>query len=195
MKQVNAGIPRRAFVFMPFAFGGLYALAARKDHEIPDASMEGSGSEVTIVLFTDQGERKAPVQVKKLVKPDAEWKKELTSEEFSVARRKGTEVSFTGRYWNNHQKGLYRCICCGNALFSSDQKFESGTGWPSFWAPIAKENVRELRDNSFLMVRTEVLCTKCDGHLGHVFDDGPKPTGLRYCMNSVSMRFIPYQKS
>jgi peptide-methionine (R)-S-oxide reductase len=146
---------------------------------------------VTIVQFTDAGEKTGSVQVPKVVKTDAEWKQQLAADEFAVARKKGTERAFTGRYWNNHEHGLYRCVCCGNALFRSSEKFESGTGWPSFWAPIAKENVRTETDRTYGMDRVESLCTQCDAHLGHVFDDGPKPTGLRYCMNSVSLKFIP----
>jgi peptide-methionine (R)-S-oxide reductase len=128
--------------------------------------------------------------VGRVEKSDAEWKKQLTPEEYEVARHGGTERAFTGKYWNNHEHGLYRCVCCGNALFSSDTKFESGTGWPSFWQPIAKENVRQRVDGTLGMERTEVLCTKCEAHLGHVFEDGPKPTGLRYCMNSASLDFV-----
>jgi peptide-methionine (R)-S-oxide reductase len=144
---------------------------------------------VQIVEYTDAGLREDAVTVPRIVKSEEEWRKQLTRDSFEVTRHADTERAYTNENPNEHAKGVFRCICCDNALFDSETKFESGTGWPSFWAPIAKENVLETTDASFGMERTAVACRLCNAHLGHVFDDGPQPTGLRYCMNSVGMRF------
>ena len=127
----------------------------------------------------------------KIIKTDEEWKKILSPEVYQVTRKQGTECAFTGKYHDQHENGIYQCVCCGLDLYSSETKFNSGTGWPSFWQPIRKENVEEHVDESFHMKRTEILCARCGAHLGHVFEDGPKPSGLRYCMNSAAMKFIP----
>lgn len=192
-------LTRRGFIFTGATIGayGLligaqracrFALANNKP-------AKNDSGPVQIVKFADDGTRMGAETIAKVVKSDADWRHALSSDEFDVTRRADTERAFSGAYYNNHEPGLYRCICCGNALFSSDTKFDSGTGWPSFWAPIAKENVVTKMDLSFGMRRDEVTCTLCDAHLGHVFDDGPKPTGLRYCMNSLALRFLSRAKS
>jgi peptide-methionine (R)-S-oxide reductase len=182
----SASITRRSFLLATSATA--LSLVARSRSVL--AAEPAAITSVTIVPFTDAGQRQTAMRVPKVVKTKAEWRKQLSEESFNVTREEGTERPFTGQYWNQHSKGLYRCICCDTPLFSSETKFESGTGWPSFWQPIAKENVTSTTDRSFGMSRTAISCTRCDAHLGHVFDDGPKPTGLRYCMNSASLHFV-----
>ncbi len=185
-----ANLQRRAFLGVSVsALAGLALWSFRKP-TVLHAATTGEPKLVTIVRFSDSGKREAKVKVPQFVKTEDEWRKQLSRGEFDITRRADTEIAFSGRYWNLHDKGIYRCICCDNALFSSETKFESGTGWPSFWEPIARENVTETRDSSLGIVRTAVSCTLCDAHLGHVFDDGPPPTGLRYCMNSASLKFV-----
>jgi peptide-methionine (R)-S-oxide reductase len=171
-----------ALVFVTVNELGTYALA---DPAEPDAKP----GTVTIVEFSDDGQRLRSIQREKIRKTKEEWKKQLSLDSYRVTRRAGTESPETGELVHEHRAGIFHCICCHNALFSSNAKFESGTGWPSFWEPIAAENLYEKMDASLGMVRREVKCALCDAHLGHVFADGPDPTGLRYCMNSVALRF------
>ena len=189
-KESGTDVGRRVFLAgIGAALGGALLWKWRKPYVIAVAAKTEPG-EVTIVQFSDAGKRLAKVKIAKVVKSEDEWRKQLSQGAFEITRHADTEIAYTGKYWNLHDTGIYRCICCDNALFSSATKFESGTGWPSFWAPIASENVREIRDNSIGMERTAIACTECDAHLGHVCDDGLQPTGLRYCMNSASLRFV-----
>jgi peptide-methionine (R)-S-oxide reductase len=148
-----------------------------------------ANQEVSIENFSPDGKSLGIVKVAKIVKTDAEWRSQLSALAFQVARQEGTERAFSGEYAANHADGIYHCICCDTALYDSRTKFESGTGWPSFWQPISSLNVAKSSDSSFGMQRDAISCRRCDAHLGHVFDDGPRPTGLRYCMNSVSLHF------
>lgn len=181
-------VKRRALLIAPFAFAGLVALSSRGSSDPPEPG--GAAQEVAIVEFDDDGKRLGTARLAKVVKPAAEWKRMLGAQQFYVTRRKSTDTAFTGTYYRLEEAGLFRCVCCATALFRTQEKFDSGTGWPSFWAPIAAENVRTATDVLLLEERVEVLCRRCDAHLGHLFNDGPEPTNLRYCLNESALRFV-----
>jgi peptide-methionine (R)-S-oxide reductase len=183
---------RRAFLISSASACGALALWSLRPAGTASAASGKTTTPgmVTIVQFAANGKSAGKVVVPKVVKSDTEWQQQLSAISYEVTRQAGTERAFSGDLLSVHDRGIFRCICCDVALFSSETKFESGTGWPSFWAPIAHENVVETRDRSLGMDRTAVSCKECDAHVGHVFDDGPRPTGLRYCMNSVAMHFV-----
>jgi len=180
-RDLDMNLTRREFVI------AAAALAAAR----PRTLFARGRTDVLIVQFSDTGERQGSARVPKVVKADGDWRKQLSPLAYHITREAGTERAFTGAYWNLHDKGLFRCICCDTALFSSAAKFDSGTGWPSFWQPIAEENVHHGKPSGGY-TDSEVTCIRCDAHLGDLFDDGPRPTGLRYCIDSVALRFVKF---
>jgi len=186
----TAHLNRRALIVAAAGGAAWWALRRAAHLDLLPVSSANAPGTVTIVEFAANGTKTGKVTVARIVKSDAEWKSQLSPISYEVTRHAGTERAYTGATWNLHERGIFRCICCDTALFSSETKFESGTGWPSFWQPIARENIAVSSDSSLGMERDAVSCRRCDAHLGHVFPDGPPPTGQRYCMNSAAMRFV-----
>ena len=181
---------RRWLTAIPLSLGGAASVYWLLGKSFGDKAEKESAKEVTVIRFDDAGQKLGPVVARKVFRSDAQWREGLSAQQFFSTRRGTTDTPFTGTYYQLHDAGLYRCICCATALFGSQTKFDSSTGWPAFWAPLAEQNIATKVDRSLPETRTEVLCRLCDAHLGHVFDDGPPPTGLRYCINESALRFV-----